>query len=117
MPVAAVFIKCLGDSTPSYIAGKPFLLLRSGKPVFRFQCFQHIDGIHVGTEFCFGPTGSEVVICDTEVVEFGRRYLYFSTKLSMADPFHLSIRSQIDDNVARTGIIRAFLCLWMACFW
>ena len=75
-PLLVVLIKCLRQAAPPDIPGKNFLFLRGGKPtgtrlvVIRFDFLQGADGGDIVFELGFGPTLTQMVIGDPEVMPF-----------------------------------------------
>ena len=72
MPFTVVFIESLRDPSPPDVPGENFLFFRRSETAFRFQCFQHVDSVHVGPELGLQAASAKVVIRDAEVVKPGR---------------------------------------------
>ena len=66
-PGSFLCIKGICQSAPADIIGQRFLFLWCRIPMLVFQGFQHIDGIHVGTEFLFGTAFAKMKAVDTIV--------------------------------------------------
>ena len=70
-PGGFALVKGVCQAAPAYIPGKDILFFWGSLPPFRFQFFQKVDGIQIGTELGFGASDAQIVISDPEV--FSRR--------------------------------------------
>ena len=103
-PGSFLCIKGICQSAPADIIGQRFLLLRCRIPVLVFQGFQHIDGIHVGTEFLLWAAFTEMKAVDAVV--FCMSALRFCLRDSQVLFFTLlfSARIQINHQIVQVNI-------------
>ena len=85
-PYSFLCIKSICKSAPADIISLLFLFLRCRFPVLVFQGFQRVDSIHVGTEFLFGATFTEMKTVNAIVLRMFRFMLcperFFLSRIS-----------------------------------